>query len=74
MKVKLLKRLRKQALANLDFMGSWDGYWYTYIDGIRYESGIVSGFKYIIGDTDTFIQDAIISHCKRRRTRNEIYN
>ena len=67
MKVKLLKRLRHEALSNLDFVGGWSGYWTTTIGGTIYKSNTVSGFKYVIGDTGTFIQDSIISHCKKIR-------
>lgn len=61
MKTKLLKKLRRQAYDNLIFIGKWSGWWETEINGQRYKSGIVSGFKHIIGDYDEFIIDCIIS-------------
>ena len=70
MKIKLLRRLRKQAYDHLKFIGGWSGYWFTVIDGTPYRSDVVSGFKYIVNDTGTFIQDAIISHCKKIRKKN----
>lgn len=73
MKIKLLRRLRKQAYANLTFIGVWSGYWFTVIDGKPYRSDLVSGFKYIVNDTGTFIQDAIISHCRKIRKKRNSY-
>ena len=67
MKVKLLRKIRNQAYNNLDFLGRWSGYWTTCIDGTYYRSELVSGFKYIVNDTGTFIQDSIISYCKRKK-------
>lgn len=67
MKIKLLHKLRRQAYNNLKFWGAWSGYWYTEIDGTIYRSENVSGFKYIVNDTGTFIQDSIISHVKYLR-------
>lgn len=42
MKAKLLKRIRKQAIENIHFIGKWSGVWVTEIDDITYESSIVS--------------------------------
>jgi len=70
MKTKLLRRIRKQANINLEFICGWSGYWFTVIDGTPYRSDVVSGFKYVINDTGTFIQDAIISHCRNIRKKN----
>ena len=62
MNVKLLKHIRKEAEDNLYFFGCWSGYFVTYIYGEKYEGNIVSGFKYLIGDTGCFIQDSILDY------------
>jgi hypothetical protein len=66
MKVKLLKRIRNEANRNLGFYGSWSGYFFTYIFGKRYEGDIVSGFKYVVGDTGTFLQDSILDYIHKK--------
>ena len=55
------------ALKNLDFVGGWDGYWATRIEGIKYRSERVSGFNAVVGDCGTFIQDALIDRAKIKR-------
>ena len=69
MRVKLLKKIRNEALSNLYFVGTWSGYWKTSINGITYKSDVVSGFQYVIGDTGTFIQDAILSYCNKLKKK-----
>lgn len=59
MKARLLKSLRKQALSNLDFIGSWSGYWRTKIDGKIFKSSIVSGFGAVIGNDKGFTRECI---------------
>lgn len=56
----ILLRWRHEAFDNLTFIGTWSGYWKTRINGINYRSETVSGFKAVVGDTGTFIQDALI--------------
>ena len=80
MKVSLLRQLREEAENNLDFSGSWRGYFFTYIFGERYEGNIVSGYCYISGNNGTFIQDSILNyihkhykHKKRNSTRTKEY-
>lgn len=67
MKAKLLKRIRKQAIENIHFIGKWSGVWVTEIDDITYESSIVSGFSYVIGDDKGFLRECIIRAVKARR-------
>jgi len=62
MKIKLLKQIRKEAEGNLKFFGSWSGYFFTSIFGEKYESERVSGFKYMMDDTGTFIQKSILDY------------
>ena len=59
MKARLLKSLRKQALSNLDFIGSWSGYWRTEIDGKIFKSSIVCGFGAVIGNDKGFTRECI---------------
>lgn len=74
MRIGLLKDFRREAKRNLDFFGSWSGYFITYIYGEKYESGRVSGYKYMTDDTGTFIQESILDyihgHYKRYKNRN----
>jgi len=63
----ILRKYRQEALDRLQFIGSWSGFWKTSIDGVRYRSETVSGFKYVVGDCGSFIQDAIIDRIKLRR-------
>jgi hypothetical protein len=76
MKVKLLKRIRHEAIKNLDFLGSWSGHWETSIFGNEYNSDEVSGFQYVVGNTGTFIQDSILDYIhkeyKNKRTTHEL--
>ena len=65
--ITILHKYRHEALEHLRFIGSWSGYWVTVIDGIRYCSCRMSGFKYIMGDCGTFIQDAIIDRVYLKR-------
>lgn len=60
MKVKLLKKLRNEAINNLDFVGGWTGCWTTKIEGIKYESEEVSSCKFVVfNDPENFVQNAI---------------
>ncbi len=45
-------------------MGTWSGYWETCIGGIRYRGERISGLKAFLGDTGTFIQDALIDRAR----------
>lgn len=63
----ILLEYRHEALGRLQFIGQWSGFWKTRIDGITYRSERVSGFKAVVGDRGTFIQDAIIDRVKLRR-------
>ena len=67
MEIKVLSRLRTEAIGRLRFSGGWSGYWYTRIDGIDYRGDLVSGFKYIKDDCGFFIQDAILHRVKLMR-------
>lgn len=67
MRTKLLRKLRNQACNNLRFIGRWSGFWETEINGRRYTSKLVSGFKFLIGDSNDFIIDCIISECAKLR-------
>lgn len=60
----VLLRWRHEALGRLRFVGVWSGYWETSIDGIWYRGEVVSGFKFLIEDSGTFIQDALIDRAK----------
>ena len=60
----ILLRWRHEALGRLRFFGSWSGYWETRIEGIRYRGERVSGFKAVVGDIGTFIQDALIDRAQ----------
>ena len=60
MKVKLLKKLRTEAIDNLGFDGGWSGCWTTLIEDVRYRSEIVSSFKYCMNEPEYFIQNAIL--------------
>lgn len=68
MKTKLLKRMRFQAYNNLDYVGRWSGYWITKICGVKYSSSEISGYKYIIGDYEGFIRNAILDRVQLIRT------
>lgn len=72
MKAKLLKQYRAQALNTLDFFGGWSGYWTLRIDGVRYRSERVSGFKFVVNDTGSFIQDCLIDRVKQLRNKTRI--
>ena len=63
----ILLRWRHEALGRLRFIGSWSGWWETMIGGITYRGEHVSGFKAVVGDCGTFIQDALIDRVKLRR-------
>lgn len=63
----VLRAYRHEALGRLRFVGQWSGFWETRIDGITYRSERVSGFKAVMNDCGTFIQDAIIDRVKLRR-------
>lgn len=63
----ILLQWRHEALGRLEFVGSWSGFWQTSIDGITYCSERVSGFKAVIGDCGTFIQDALLDRVRLRR-------
>ena len=63
----ILLEYRCEALCRLRFVGSWSGWWETRIDGITYRGERVSGFKAMVGDCGTFIQDALIDRIKLRR-------
>lgn len=65
--ISILRKYRYEALGKLCFIGVWSGFWETRIDGIAYRSERVSGFKAVMGDCDTFIQDSIIDRVKLRR-------
>lgn len=67
MKTKLLKKLRNQAFENVDFIGKWSGVWITKIDNINYESSVVSGLGYIIGNDKGFLRECIVRAVKIRR-------
>lgn len=69
MEIKVLSRLRTEAIGRLRFSGGWSGYWYTRIDGINYRSEMVCGFNYVVGDCGTFIQDAILHRVKLMRDK-----
>jgi hypothetical protein len=60
----ILLRWRHEALGKLRFFGSWSGYWETRIEGVCYRGESVSGFKAVVGDIGTFIQDALIDRAK----------
>ena len=60
----ILLRWRHEALGMLRFSGAWSGYWETRIEGVRYRGERVSGFKAVVGDIGTFIQDALIDRAK----------
>jgi hypothetical protein len=60
----ILLRWRHEALGRLTFVGGWSGYWETCVGGIRYRGERVSGLKAVLGDTGTFIQDALIDRVK----------
>lgn len=63
----ILLKYRHEALGRLRFIGSWSGWWETRIDGITYRGEHVSGFKAVVGDCGTFIQDVLIDRVKLRR-------
>lgn len=67
MNITILSRLRTEAIGRLRFSGGWSGHWYTTIDGIHYRGEMVSGFKYVVGDCGTLIQDAILHRIKLMR-------
>ena len=60
----ILLRWRHEALGKLRFFGAWSGYWETRIEGVCYRGETVSGFKAVVGDIGTFIQDALIDRAK----------
>lgn len=65
--VNILRRWRREAVSNLEFVGKWSGYWETCVDGITYRSEMVSGFRYVVGDTGSFIQDVLIDRAKLKK-------
>lgn len=67
MKTRLLKRLRREAFENVDFIGKWSGVWITKIDNINYESSIVSGLGCITGNDKGFLRECIVRAVKARR-------
>ena len=67
----ILLRWRHEALGRLSFVGSWSGWWETRIDGIAYRGAQVSGFKAVVGDCGTFIQDALIDRAKLEKHPNK---
>lgn len=67
MKTRLLKRLRREAFENVDFIGKWSGVWITKIDNINYESSIVSGLGCITGNDKGFLRECIVRADKARR-------
>ena len=67
MKIRLLKKLRKQAFENVNFIGKWSGIWITKIDNINYESSIVSGLGCITDNDKGFLRECIIRAIKIRR-------
>lgn len=69
MKVKLLKKLRRQAEYNLKFIGRWSGYWLTNIEGIYFYSNVVSGFKFVTLDCGYFLQNAISLYVSMKRKK-----
>lgn len=71
MKVKLLKKLRKEAIDNLGFDGRWDGCWTTLIKGVYYESEIVSTLNYLLNDPGYFIQNAILHRVRMMKYGEE---
>ncbi len=62
--ITILLRWRHEALGRLRFKGGWSGYWETSIDGISYRSERVSGVRYVVGDSGTFIQNALIDRAR----------
>ena len=60
MKTKLLKALRQEANANIDFQGRWMGRWFTKIRGVGYMSHEVTGLQYVLGHFDRFVDMAIL--------------
>ena len=68
--VTVLKAYRNEARRNLNFIGGWDGYWETKIDGVGYRSERVSSFRYCvhgIAGAGWFLHNAIIDRIKLRR-------
>lgn len=74
MKTKLLKKLRREANANLDFypINRWIGWWETKIGGQEYTSRIVSTFSYCFDKPDKFIREFIIEHCEFLRKQKRV--
>ena len=67
----ILLRWRHEALGRLSFTGGWSGFWETRIDGISYRGETISGFKAVVGDVGTFIQDALIDRAKLEKHPNK---
>ena len=68
--VTILKAYRNEARRNLDFVGGWDGYWETRIDGVDYRSERVSSFRYCAHGEDGcgfFLHNAIVDRIQLRR-------
>ena len=68
--VTVLKAYRFEARRNLNFVGGWDGYWETRIDGVDYRSERVSSFMYVVhGESGSgfFLHNAIIDRIRLRR-------
>ena len=70
----ILRKYRQEAIGRLRFIGSWSGFWETTIDGINYRGERVSGYKAVVGDCGSFIQDALIDRVKLRRDPKKYSN
>lgn len=71
MKVKLLKKIRTEAIDNLGFDGGWDGCWTTLIKGVHYKSEIVSSLNYLRNRPEFFIQNAILHRVRMMKYGEE---
>lgn len=68
--VTILKAYRFEARRNLNFIGGWDGYWETRVDGVDYRSERVSSFRYCVhGEAGSgfFLHNAIVDRIHLRR-------